>query len=271
MRQIVLDTETTGLEPEQGHRIIEIGCVEVFKRRKTGRTFHRYIRPDREVDRGALQVHGITNEFLAQQPRFEEIADEFLEFINGAELVIHNAAFDVAFLNAELARLPGARRQVADLCPILDTLPMARQMHPGQRNSLDALCKRYGVDNSRRELHGALLDAQILLDVYLAMTGGQTTLILGEEPQEKMSVVVEQAIAVRPLGELRVIIASEDELAAHERLLASVDKASGKKTLWRIMEAEQSAAVPAAAVNSPAGIIVPAAAGAGMQVAAAAQ
>ena len=268
MRQIVLDTETTGLEPEQGHRIIEIGCVEVFKRRKTGRTFHRYIRPDREVDRGALQVHGITNEFLAQQPRFEEIVEEFLEFISGAELIIHNAAFDVAFLNAELARLSGARRQVADLCPILDTLPMARQMHPGQRNSLDALCKRYGVDNSRRELHGALLDAQILLDVYLAMTGGQTTLILGEEPQEKMSVVVEQAIAVRPLGELRVIAASEDELAAHERLLASVDKASGKKTVWRVMEAEQSAAVPASAANNPA-IIVPAA-GTGMQVAASA-
>jgi len=269
MRQIVLDTETTGLEPEQGHRIIEIGCVEVFKRRKTGRTFHRYIRPDREVDRGALQVHGITNEFLAQQPRFEEIAEEFLEFISGAELIIHNASFDVAFLNAELARLSGARRQVADLCPILDTLPMARQMHPGQRNSLDALCKRYGVDNSRRELHGALLDAQILLDVYLAMTGGQTTLILGEEPQEKMSVVVEQAIAVRPLGELRVIAASEDELAAHERLLASVDKASGKKTVWRVMEAGQSAAAPAPAANNPA-IIVPVA-GTGTQVAASVQ
>ncbi len=269
MRQIVLDTETTGLEPEQGHRVIEIGCVEVFKRRKTGRTFHRYIRPDREVDRGALQVHGITNEFLAQQPRFEEIAEELLEFIGGAELVIHNAAFDVAFLNAELARLPGARRQVADICSILDTLPMARQMHPGQRNSLDALCKRYGVDNSRRELHGALLDAQILLDVYLAMTGGQTALILGEEPQERASVTVEQALAVRPLGELRVILASADELAAHERLLASVDKASGKKTVWRLMEAAHGASIPAPAAG-PAAIIVPAA-GAELQVAASAQ
>lgn len=260
MRQIVLDTETTGLEPEQGHRVIEIGCVEVFKRRKTGRTFHRYIRPDREVDRGALQVHGITNEFLAQQLRFEEIADEFLEFISGAELVIHNAAFDVAFLNAELARLPGARRQVADLCSILDTLPMARQMHPGQRNSLDALCKRYGVDNSRRELHGALLDAQILLDVYLAMTGGQTALILGEEPQERVSVAVEQATAIRPVGELRVIRASQDELAAHERLLASVDKASGKKTVWRVVEAVPSTAMPAsgAAPAAGSGVQVPA-------------
>jgi len=237
MRQIVLDTETTGLEPEQGHRIIEIGCVEVFKRRKTGRTFHRYIRPDREVDRGALQVHGITNEFLVQQPRFEEIADEFLEFITGAELVIHNASFDVAFLNAELRRLPGPRRQVPDLCRVLDTLMLARQMHPGQRNSLDALCKRYSVDNSHRELHGALLDAQILLDVYLAMTGGQTALILEEEVQQTVTAVVEQVRAVRPVGELRVILASDDELAAHERVLAALDKASGKKTIWRTLAA----------------------------------
>lgn len=235
MRQIILDTETTGLEPEQGHRIIEIGCVEVIKRRKTGRTFHRYIRPDREVDRGALQVHGITNEFLAQQPRFAEIADEFIEFITGAELVIHNAAFDVAFLNAELHRLP-VRRKVADLCTVLDTLPMARQMHPGQRNSLDALCKRYGVDNSHRELHGALLDAQILLDVYLSMTGGQTALILDESSQQRVTVVVEQEVAQRPLGTLVVIRASEEELAAHDRLLAAVDKASGKKTLWRTLD-----------------------------------
>jgi DNA polymerase III subunit epsilon len=235
MRQIILDTETTGLEPEQGHRIIEIGCVEVIKRRKTGRTFHRYIRPDREVDRGAQQVHGITNEFLVQQPRFAEIADELLEFIGGAQLIIHNAAFDVAFLNAELHRLP-VRRKIADICSVLDTLPMARQMHPGQRNSLDALCKRYGVDNSHRELHGALLDAQILLDVYLAMTGGQTALILDEVKQEQVSVIVEREVAMRPVGELLIILASDDELAAHERLLAAVDKASGKKTLWRALD-----------------------------------
>lgn len=241
MRQIVLDTETTGLEPEQGHRIIEIGCVEVIRRRKTGRTFHRYIRPDREVDRGALQVHGITNEFLERQPRFAEIAEEFLEFISGAELIIHNAAFDVAFLNAELRRLEGPRRQIADLCGVLDTLPMARLMHPGQRNTLDALCKRYGVDNSHRELHGALLDAQILLDVYLAMTGGQTALVLGETPQEQVAVEVEREIAVRPVGELKIIIANPEELAAHERALAAIDKASGKKTLWRAMEAEPAA------------------------------
>ena len=236
MRQIVLDTETTGLEPEQGHRIIEVGCVEVIRRRKTGRTFHRYIRPDREVDRGALEVHGITNEFLAQQPRFEEIAEEFIEFISGAELIIHNAAFDVAFLNAELRRLP-QRKQIHQLCSVLDTLILARQMHPGQRNSLDALCKRYSIDNSHRELHGALLDAQILLDVYLAMTGGQTALILTEASLEDESVVVEHEMPVRPLGELKVILASDDELAAHERALAAIDKASGKKTLWRALDA----------------------------------
>ena len=240
MRQVVLDTETTGLEPEQGHRVIEIGCVEVFKRRKTGRTFHRYLRPDREVDRGALQVHGITNEFLTQQPRFHEVEEELLEFISGAELVIHNAAFDIAFLDAELKRLPGARRQIKDLCPVLDTLPLARQMHPGQRNSLDALCKRYSVDNSHRELHGALLDAQILLDVYLAMTGGQTTLILGEVSTSSIEVVIEQVVAVRPAGALRVIRASEEELDAHQRVLALLDKASGGKTLWRTLDAAQT-------------------------------
>jgi DNA polymerase-3 subunit epsilon len=235
MRQVILDTETTGLEPEQGHRIIEIGCVEVFKRRKTGRTFHRYLRPDREVDRGALQVHGITNEFLAQQPRFAEIVDELLEFISGAELVIHNAAFDIAFLDAELKRLPGPRRQVKGLCGVLDTLPLARQMHPGARHSLDALCKRYGVDNSHRELHGALLDAQILLDVYLAMTGGQATLILGDTPPANVSATIEY-VPIRPRGVLRVIEASEEELAAHDRVLKAIDKASGSKTLWRMLD-----------------------------------
>jgi DNA polymerase III subunit epsilon len=236
MRQVVLDTETTGLEPEQGHRIIEIGCVEMFNRRKTGKTFHRYLRPDREVDWGALQVHGITNEFLAQQPRFAEVVDELVEFIGGAELIIHNAAFDVAFLDAELRRLPGPPRQIARLCGVLDTLPLARRMHPGQRNSLDALCKRYSVDNSRRELHGALLDAQILLDVYLAMTGGQRALILGEEEDNRVSTAVEVMLAPIVRGTLRVIRASAAELAAHERTLAALDKASGGKTIWRTIQ-----------------------------------
>jgi DNA polymerase III, epsilon subunit (EC 2.7.7.7) len=243
-RQIILDTETTGLEPEQGHRIIEIGCVELVNRRKTGRTFHRYLRPDREVDWGALQVHGITNEFLAQQPRFADIVDELLEFISGSELVIHNAAFDIAFLDAELKRLPGPPRAVRDLCTVTDTLPLARQMHPGQRNSLDALCKRYGIDNSHRELHGALLDAQILCDVYLAMTGGQTALILGEETETRLQETFEPvAAAVRAVGALKVVRANEEELAAHDRILAIIDKVSGGKTLWKRQEAESG--VPA--------------------------
>jgi DNA polymerase-3 subunit epsilon len=236
MRQVVLDTETTGLEPEQGHRVIEIGCVEVFKRRKTGRTFHRYLRPDREVDWGALQVHGITNEFLAQQPRFAEVVEDLIEFIGGAELIIHNAAFDVAFLDAELRRLPGPPRQVARLCGVLDTLPLARRMHPGQRNSLDALCKRYSVDNSRRELHGALLDAQILCDVYLAMTGGQTALILGEEQESEVSASVDVVLMPIARGKLRIVRASAVELEAHERTLLTLDKVSGGKTIWRTIQ-----------------------------------
>jgi DNA polymerase-3 subunit epsilon len=232
MRQVVLDTETTGLEPEQGHRIIEIGCVELVNRRRTGRRFHRYLRPDRPIDRAAQHVHGITDEFLAQQPRFAEIVDELIEFVSGAELVIHNAAFDIAFLDAELQRLSGPKRRMSDICTVIDTLPLARQMHPGQRNSLDALCKRYDVDNSHRELHGALLDAQILLDVYLAMTGGQTALVLGEVAEIHVSMSHEPA-AARPRGVLRVIRASDDELAAHERILAVIDKMSGGKTVWR--------------------------------------
>jgi DNA polymerase III subunit epsilon len=239
MRQVVLDTETTGLEPEQGHRIIEIGCVEIVNRRKSGRTFHRYVRPDREVDRGALQVHGITNEFLEQQPRFGDIVDELIEFIDGAELIIHNAAFDIAFLDAELQRLPGTRRVVRDICAVLDTLPMARQMHPGQRNSLDALCKRYDVDNSRRELHGALLDAQILLDIYLAMTGGQAALILGEVSQPRLDATLEHLnVPLRARGPLLVIRATAEELAAHDRTLAMLDKVSSNKTVWRMLDTE---------------------------------
>jgi DNA polymerase III subunit epsilon len=233
MRQVVLDTETTGLEPEQGHRIIEIGCVELVNRRKTGRTFHRYLRPDRAIDRAAQHVHGITDEFLLQQPRFADVVEELLEFLSGAELVIHNAAFDLAFLDAELKRVPGPPRQMRQLCGVIDTLPLARQMHPGQRNSLDALCKRYDVDNSHRELHGALLDAQILLDVYLAMTGGQTALVLGEVTEIHVNVSYEPTAAARPRGVLRVVRASDDELAAHERILAAIDKISGGKTVWR--------------------------------------
>src|ERR1700758_4165777 len=183
MRQIVLDTETTGLEPELNHRIIEIGCVEILNRRVTGRTFHRYLNPERAIDEGAMSVHGIKRADLDDKPKFAEIAGELVDFIKDAELVIHNAAFDVAFLDSELARLPGEARPVASLCRVLDTLALARSMHPGQRNNLDALCKRYSIDNSRRELHGALLDARILADVYLAMTGGQAALALAESDQ----------------------------------------------------------------------------------------
>jgi DNA polymerase-3 subunit epsilon len=202
------------------------------------------------VDRGAIQVHGLTNEFLAQQPRFADIVDELIEFIRGAELIIHNAAFDLAFLDAELKRLPGPLRQARNICAsVVDTLPMARQMHPGQRNSLDALCKRYGIDNSHRELHGALLDAQILLDVYLAMTGGQTTLVLGEATDTTTPDVFEPVAAViRPRGSLKVVRASDAELEAHERMLAAIDKSSGGKTLWRQLAAPEMAPPQAAAM-----------------------
>ncbi|MCP4877631.1 MAG: DNA polymerase III subunit epsilon [Gammaproteobacteria bacterium] len=181
MRQIVLDTETTGLEVSQGHRIIEIGCIELLNRRVSGSNWHYYFNPEREVDSGAFDVHGISSEFLQDKPRFAELADDFYSYIAGAELVIHNAAFDVGFLNQELARLEQPFAPLAEACSILDTLLLARQKHPGQKNNLDALCKRYGIDNSHRSLHGALLDARILADVYLVMTGGQTSLGLDSE------------------------------------------------------------------------------------------
>ena len=248
MRQIIFDTETTGLEPELGHRIIEIGAIEIVNRRRTGRQFHRYLCPDREIDSGALQVHGLSSEFLGGQPRFAEIFEELREFIAGAELIIHNAPFDVAFLDAEIARLAEKVGKVCtrDVCGVLDTLALARQMHPGQRNSLDALCKRYSVDNSHRDLHGALLDADLLLEVYLAMTGGQGALTLDD------SVVTGHAIAsatraVRPAGILVVLRASEEEQVAHEGLLRLLDKSSGGRTAWRTFEPVAEHAVAAAA------------------------
>jgi DNA polymerase III subunit epsilon len=233
MRQVVLDTETTGLEVEQQHRVIEIGCVELFNRRLTGKRFHQYLNPERDIDAGAQQVHGLTRERLAKEPKFSEIHVEFLEFIRDAELIIHNAPFDVAFLNAELARMETAQR-VADLCRVLDTLALARQMHPGQRNNLDALCKRYSVDNSHREYHGALLDARILAEVYLAMTGGQGSLTLSAESDTHRS-SMRQAAPSRINSELRIVVvnANPDELAAHEHILALLDKSSSGKTVWR--------------------------------------
>ena len=234
MRQIVLDTETTGLEPELGHRIIEIGCVELVNRRPTGRTFHKYLNPERAIDEGALAVHGITRADLDGKPKFAQIAEELLLFVSGAELVIHNAAFDVAFLDAELAKIRENPRTIAALCRVLDTLALARSMHPGQRNNLDALCKRYSIDNSRRELHGALLDARILADVYLAMTGGQGALALVETAASGNAADGGRAVRalVRPSVPLVVIAATEEELAAHAVMLAVINKASGGKCLW---------------------------------------
>ena len=232
MRQIVLDTETTGLEPEEGHRIIEIGCVELVNRRPTAQTFHCYLNPDREIDRAAEDVHGLSTAFLAGKPRFTEIAGEFLEFVRGAELIIHNAAFDLAFLDAELARLDPPAPLLRELCQVRDTLMMARQLHPGQRQSLDALCKRYSVDASGRDLHGALLDARLLAEVYLAMTGGQVTLALDGVADGGGQ--AGRAARVQRDGLVLVVQrASPDELAAHEAALDRLDVATGGRCLWR--------------------------------------
>jgi DNA polymerase-3 subunit epsilon len=234
MRQIVLDTETTGLEVEQQHRVVEIGCVELVNRRLTGRSFHRYLNPERDIDEGAQQVHGLSRERLAKEPTFLQVHAEFLEFIRDAELVIHNAPFDVAFLNAEFGRLRTVPGCISDWCRVLDTLALARQLHPGQRNSLDALCKRYSVDNSHREYHGALLDARILAEVYLAMTGGQAKFTLSEESDTARSRARQAAPTRRAAGSPGVVVrASEAELAAHEHVLALLDKASRGKTVWR--------------------------------------
>ncbi len=233
MRQIVLDTETTGLEPADGHRIIEIGCVELSGRRITGRDYHQYLQPERKIDEGAIEVHGITNEFLADKPRMADVAADFLDFIKGAELVIHNAPFDVGFIDHELRMLGPDWGRVADHCTVIDTLQLARQLHPGQRNSLDALCKRYEIDNSQRQLHGALLDARILADVYLAMTGGQVSLSLNAEAQTEQTEVgvIRRLSADRP--PLRVVHATPEELARHEERLDDIEKASGGQCLWK--------------------------------------
>src|SRR5688572_25452016 len=234
MRQIVLDVETTGLDASSGHRIIEIGCVELLNRRPTGQKFHRYLNPEREIDAGALAVHGIELTQLAQAPKFAEICAELIAFIDGAELIIHNAPFDVGFLDAELARLP-EKRAVAAMCRVLDTLALARSLHPGQRNSLDALCKRYSVDNTRRELHGALLDAGILVDVYLAMTGGQSALALAPA-QGEVSAIEVSTITVRTPGmSLAVPMANDEELLQHEAMLDLLHKSSGGKAVWRTL------------------------------------
>lgn len=233
-RQIVLDTETTGLDVSRQHRVIEIGGVELVNRRHSGKHFHCYLQPDREIDSGAYEVHGISAEFLADKPRFAEIAGDFIAFIKDAELVIHNAPFDVSFLDYELSLLGNSLGTVADYCTVLDTLAMARRLHPGQRNSLDALCKRYGVENSQRTLHGALLDAEILADVYLLMTGGQVNLTL------EAGVVSNRRRNFPSAGlgrggrrPLAVVRASAEERAAHEQYLDALDKSSKGQCVWR--------------------------------------
>lgn len=236
MRQIVLDTETTGLEVNQGHRIIEIGCVELVNRKLTGNHYHCYINPDREIDQGAIEVHGITNQFLDDKPLFDKVAQDFVDFVGSAELVIHNAPFDIGFLDSELNRLERGYAPLADVCSVIDTLVMARRKHPGQRNNLDALCQRYMVDNSQRDLHGALLDAEILADVYLTMTGGQTALLLsdsaanGEEGDSSGHVVERLPSTRKPLP---VIAASSEEIAEHELQLDMIAKKSEGRVLWR--------------------------------------
>ena len=232
MRQIVLDTETTGINPKEGHKIIEIGCVELVNRRLTGNHYHVYINPQRIVEQEAIDVHGITNEYLADKPLFSDVVEEFVDYIRGAQLVIHNAAFDVGFIDHEFSFVKQFQNQkVADMCTVLDTLALARQMHPGQKNNLDALCKRYGIDNSHRELHGALLDSEILADVYLQMTGGQTRLNLsGQEKSEAGQTGIRRLATGRK--PLKIIRATADELEEHEKRLDIVADAGGK-CLWR--------------------------------------
>lgn len=237
MRQIVLDTETTGLEAKD-HRIIEIGCIEILDRRITRSSFHTYINPEREVDPGALEVHGIDNRFLKDKHRFAEVVMEFLDFVRGAELVIHNAAFDVGFVNYELGRMKHEVKDIRGICGVLDTLELARRLHPGQKNSLDALCKRYSVDNSGREYHGALLDAQLLAEVYLAMTGGQAALVLDAgETRGGMGNGSGPRLLDRSGLTLKVQRASDAERAAHADKLREIAKASGAPALWPADEA----------------------------------
>lgn len=244
MRQIILDTETTGLDPALGHRVIEIAAVEIVNRRLTGRHFHRYVNPERDSEEAALQIHGLTREFLSDKPKFREVAGELLEFVSDAELVIHNAAFDIAFLDYELRLLD--REPICKVCQsVVDTLRMARELHPGKRNGLDSLCERYQIDNSARALHGALLDAQLLAEVYLSMTRGQESLIIEEESLQITITPLQVSRAGMPLP---VVLASAEELAAHEASLLELDKASGGACVWLYaLEAARATGLAAAA------------------------
>ena len=234
MRWVILDTETTGLDPDHGHRVIEIGAVEVVNRNITGRDFHAYLNPDRDSDIGALEVHGLTTEFLQDKPRFKDVAQEFLDFVADAELIIHNAPFDLKFLNAELDKL-GLRELKSHTGPVTDSLAHAKSLHPGKRNSLDALCERYGISNAHRTLHGALLDSRLLAEVWLAMTRGQDSLAIEDEVHPAQTI----AAAQRQFYDLPLIEVSDQEAQAHEQYLEALDKASGDKTLWRTFQSSQ--------------------------------
>jgi DNA polymerase III subunit epsilon len=229
MRQVVLDTETTGLEPLQGHRIIEIGCVEIVNRRVTDLRFHRYVNPERDIDAGAVEVHGMTREDLAEKPLFSEVAPDFIEFVRGAELIIHNAPFDVGFIDAEFAILGAAWGRTEDYCSVFDTLKLAREMHPGQRNSLDALCRRYEIDHTHRELHGALLDAELLAEVYLVMTGGQGALELDTAGSAHRQAAFQSDTSSRVL---EVVAPSREEQELHRRQLDLIEGASKGRCVW---------------------------------------
>ena len=243
MRQIVLDTETTGLDPAEGHRIIEIGCVEVMNRRPTGNTYHQYINPDRTIDAGAIEVHGITNEMLVDKPRFGDVVQDFIDFVRDAELVIHNAAFDVGFINHELKLIgvtgtDGGPLKIEAVCSVIDSLTLARSLNPGQKNDLDSLCRRFSIDNSQRTLHGALLDAEILADVYLIMTGGQTGLFEDGNADGKGGVSQTEVRRLDPnRPRLPVISATSEELALHQAWLEEIDEKSGGQCLWKKQDA----------------------------------
>ena len=234
MRQVVLDTETTGLEVGLGHRIIEIGCVELVNRRLTGRNFHKYINPNRDIDDGALEVHGITREFLSDKPAFEDVWEEFQRFIGRDELIIHNAPFDVAFLDHEIGLMDPALESIQEKCSVVDSLVIAREKHPGQRNSLDALCRRYSIDNSQRVLHGALLDAEILSDVYLILTGGQTGLFDSDEENAVDGSTKNQTENIESLnwGDLLEVRASQAEIRAHEEFITFIEEKNSEVSIW---------------------------------------
>ena len=233
MRQIVLDTETTGLNPRKGDRIVEVGCVELVDRKLTGKHYHVYINPERDIPEEVIAIHGIDNEKVKDAPKFRDIAEELWVFLEGAELVIHNAAFDVGFIDHELATVGHVVKKIQDICTITDSLQEARKMHPGQRNSLDALCKRYDIDNTHRELHGALLDAQILADVYMAMTGGQVTMTLAADEQKRKHDEPDDHAQIHENYQLKSVLASPQEMEEHEKMLENIANSSDQAVLWK--------------------------------------